>query len=94
MPPKRVRTRYVPDPPEEATQLVCGVGDLEGIGDGAPSLELALTEGPAAGDQVVEEGGARALVEPAAAPGLGGASPLLHHRLGPLWLHQPAVGTI
>lgn len=36
-------------------------------GDGAPSLELALTEGPAAGDQVVEEGGARVFVEPAAA---------------------------
>jgi len=36
-------------------------------GEGAPSFELALTEGPAAGDQVVEEGGARVFVEPAAA---------------------------
>lgn len=36
-------------------------------GEGAQSLELALTEGPAAGDQVVEEGGARVFVEPAAA---------------------------
>jgi iron-sulfur cluster assembly protein len=36
-------------------------------GAGAPSFQLALTEGPAMGDQVVEEGGARVFVEPAAA---------------------------
>jgi iron-sulfur cluster assembly protein len=36
-------------------------------GAGAPSFELALTEGPAADDQVVEEGGARVFVEAAAA---------------------------
>jgi iron-sulfur cluster assembly protein len=36
-------------------------------GEGAPSFQLALTEGPAAGDQVVEEGGARVFVEAAAA---------------------------
>jgi iron-sulfur cluster assembly protein len=37
---------------------------------GAPSFQLALTEGPAAGDQVVEEGGARIFLEPAAAGAL------------------------
>jgi len=36
-------------------------------GEEAPSFQLALAEGPAAGDQVVEEGGARVFVEPAAA---------------------------
>lgn len=36
-------------------------------GEGAPSLQLALAEGPAAGDHVVEESGARVFVEPAAA---------------------------
>ena len=36
-------------------------------GEGEASLQLALTEGPVAGDQVVEEGGARVFVEPAAA---------------------------
>ena len=36
-------------------------------GAGAPAFELALTEGPVAGDQVIEEGGARVFVEPAAA---------------------------
>jgi iron-sulfur cluster assembly protein len=36
-------------------------------GEGAPSFQLALTEGPAAGDQVVEEGGARVFVDAAAA---------------------------
>jgi iron-sulfur cluster assembly protein len=35
--------------------------------EGGPSLQLALAEGPAAGDQVVEEGGARVFLEPAAA---------------------------
>jgi iron-sulfur cluster assembly protein len=36
-------------------------------GEGAPSFQLALTEGPVAGDQVVEEGGARVFLEAAAA---------------------------
>jgi iron-sulfur cluster assembly protein len=36
-------------------------------GEGAPSFRLALAEGPAAGDQIVEEGGARVFVEAAAA---------------------------
>ena len=36
-------------------------------GDGASSFQLALTEGPAAGDQVVEESGARVFLEAAAA---------------------------
>jgi Fe-S cluster assembly iron-binding protein IscA len=36
-------------------------------GQGAPSFQVALAEGPAAGDQVVEEGGARVFVEAAAA---------------------------
>jgi len=36
-------------------------------GEEAPSFQLALTEGPMAGDQVVEEGGARVFVEAAAA---------------------------
>jgi iron-sulfur cluster assembly protein len=36
-------------------------------GNGAPSFQLALAEGPAAGDQVVEEDGARVFLEAAAA---------------------------
>ena len=36
-------------------------------GQGAPSFQLALAEGPVAGDQVVEEGGARVFLEAAAA---------------------------
>ena len=36
-------------------------------GEEATSFQLALTEGPIAGDQVVEEGGARVFVDPAAA---------------------------
>jgi iron-sulfur cluster assembly protein len=36
-------------------------------GEGEASFQLALAEGPVAGDQVVEEGGARVFVEPAAA---------------------------
>jgi Fe-S cluster assembly iron-binding protein IscA len=32
-------------------------------GEGAPSFQLALAEGPVAGDQVVEEGGARVFLE-------------------------------
>jgi Fe-S cluster assembly iron-binding protein IscA len=39
-------------------------------GGGASSFQLALTEGPAVGDQVVEEGGARVFVEAAAADAL------------------------
>jgi len=39
-------------------------------GAGAPSFQLALTEGPTAGDQVVEEGGARIFLEPTAAGAL------------------------
>jgi len=38
--------------------------------EGAPSFQLALAEAPAAGDQVVEEGGARVFVEAAAAAAL------------------------
>jgi iron-sulfur cluster assembly protein len=36
-------------------------------GDGAPSFQLALAEAPVAGDQVVEEGGARVFLEAAVA---------------------------
>ncbi|HEY7143653.1 MAG TPA: Fe-S cluster assembly protein HesB [Streptosporangiaceae bacterium] len=36
-------------------------------GAGAPSFQLALAEAPMAGDQVVEEGGARVFLEAAAA---------------------------
>jgi len=36
----------------------------------APSFQLALAEAPVAGDQVVEEGGARVFVEAAAAAAL------------------------
>jgi iron-sulfur cluster assembly protein len=36
-------------------------------GEGAPSFQLALAEGPVAGDQVVEEGGARVFLEAAVA---------------------------
>ncbi len=42
-------------------------------GDGVPSFQLALAEGPAAGDQVVEEGGARVFVE-------AGAAEVLEHK--------------
>jgi iron-sulfur cluster assembly protein len=38
--------------------------------EGAQSFQLALAEGPAADDQVVEEGGARVFVEAAAAAAL------------------------
>jgi iron-sulfur cluster assembly protein len=41
-------------------------------GDGAPSLQLALAEGPVAGDEVLEEDGARVFLEPAAAAVLDG----------------------
>jgi iron-sulfur cluster assembly protein len=36
-------------------------------GEGSPSFQLALTEGPSDGDQVVEEGGARVFLEASAA---------------------------
>ena len=39
-------------------------------GQGTQSFQLALTEGPEAGDQVVETGGARVFVEADAAPDL------------------------
>jgi Fe-S cluster assembly iron-binding protein IscA len=42
-------------------------------GEGAP-FQLALADGPAAGDQVVEEDGARVFLEPAAAADLAGKS--------------------
>ncbi len=38
--------------------------------DAAPSFQMALTEGPAAGDQVVEEGGARVFLEAGVADAL------------------------
>ena len=37
-------------------------------GEAGTSFQLVLTEGPATGDQVVEEGGARVFVAAAAAP--------------------------
>ena len=43
-------------------------------GDRAPSFQLALAEGPVAGDEVVEEDGARVFLEPAAAAVLDGKS--------------------
>jgi iron-sulfur cluster assembly protein len=43
-------------------------------GDGAPSFQVALAEGPVAGDEVVEEDGARVFLEPAAAAVLDGKS--------------------
>ncbi len=49
-----------PDLPEETGLRIMAQGEE------APSFQLALAEGPAAGDQVVEEGGARVFVEPAA----------------------------
>jgi iron-sulfur cluster assembly protein len=36
-------------------------------GNEAPSLQLALAEGPVAGDQVLEESGVRVFLEPTAA---------------------------
>ncbi len=36
-------------------------------GDGMPSFQVTLAEGPVAGDEVVEEDGARVFLEPAAA---------------------------
>ncbi len=43
-------------------------------GDGAPSFQVALAEGPVAGDEVVEDDGARVFLEPAAAAVLDGKS--------------------
>jgi iron-sulfur cluster assembly protein len=53
-----------PDLPEETGLRIIKEGD------GAPSFQLALTEGPAAGDQVVESAGARVFVDPDAAAAL------------------------
>jgi iron-sulfur cluster assembly protein len=63
---------------ESAVSAICGLTSQPDLpvetglrivkqGAGAPSFELALTEGPATGDQVVEEGGARVFLEAAAA---------------------------
>ena len=43
-------------------------------GDGTPSFQIALAEGPVAGDEVVEDDGARVFLEPAAAAVLDGKS--------------------
>jgi iron-sulfur cluster assembly protein len=53
-----------PDLPEETGLRIMKEGD------GTPSFQLALTEGPAAGDQVVESAGARVFVEAEAAAAL------------------------
>jgi Fe-S cluster assembly iron-binding protein IscA len=41
-------------------------------GNGAPALQLTLAEGPIAGDEVLEEAGARVFLEPEAAAVLDG----------------------
>jgi iron-sulfur cluster assembly protein len=51
-----------PDLPQETGLRIMAQGD-----EGASSFQLALAEAPVAGDQVVEEGGARVFVEPTAA---------------------------
>jgi iron-sulfur cluster assembly protein len=51
-----------PDLPEDTGLRIMAQGD-----DSASSFQLALAEAPTDGDQVVEEGGARVFVEPAAA---------------------------
>src|SRR5260370_42223473 len=53
-----------PDLPEETGLRIMKQGEE------TPSFQLALTEGPAAGDQVVEAGGARVFLEADAAAGL------------------------
>jgi Fe-S cluster assembly iron-binding protein IscA len=53
-----------PDLPEETGLRIMKEGD------GAPSFQLALTEGPADGDQVVETAGARVFVDAEAAAAL------------------------
>ncbi len=50
-----------PDLPGEAGLRIMAQGE------GEPMLQLALADGPMAGDHVVEEGGARVFVEAAAA---------------------------
>src|SRR5262249_61546420 len=58
-----------PDLPEETGLRIMKEGD------GAPSFQLALTEGPAAGDQVVESAGARVFVGPEGGAGRGEKAP-------------------
>jgi iron-sulfur cluster assembly protein len=53
-----------PDLPDETGMRIMKRGDA------APSFQMALTEGPAAGDQVVEEGGARVFLEAGVADAL------------------------
>jgi iron-sulfur cluster assembly protein len=53
-----------PETPEETGLRIMAPGE------GAASFRLALARAPLAGDQVVEEGGARVFVEAAAAPAL------------------------
>lgn len=54
-----------PDLPQDTGLRIMAQGD-----DSASSFQLALAESPAAGDQVVEEGGARVFVEETAAAAL------------------------
>jgi Fe-S cluster assembly iron-binding protein IscA len=51
-----------PEQPGDTGLRIMAQGD-----GGTSSFQLALVDGPAAGDQVVEEGGARVFVEAAAA---------------------------
>jgi iron-sulfur cluster assembly protein len=51
-----------PDLPQDTGLRIMAQGE-----DATSSFQLALAESPADGDQVVEEGGARVFVEPAAA---------------------------
>ena len=55
-----------PDQPGDTGLRIMAQGN-----GGASTFQLALVDGPAAGDQVVEEGGARVFVEAAAAEVLG-----------------------
>jgi iron-sulfur cluster assembly protein len=63
---------------DSAVTVICGLTSQPDLpaetglrivkqGEGAPSFQLVLAEGPTAGDQVVEEQGARVFVEAAAA---------------------------
>jgi iron-sulfur cluster assembly protein len=54
-----------PDLPQDTGLRIMTQSD-----QGASGFQLALAEEPAAGDQVVEEGGARVFVEPTAAAAL------------------------
>ncbi|HEX2319972.1 MAG TPA: iron-sulfur cluster biosynthesis family protein [Streptosporangiaceae bacterium] len=54
-----------PDLPQDTGLRIMAQGD-----GGSSSFQLALAEAPTAGDQVVEEGGARVFVEPTAAAAL------------------------